>query len=88
MTNRIKNLKEMQNKIKPSFSAERAKLATEAIKEYAFEPPVLQKAYMVAHILRNMTIFIQEGELLVGNHTDKPRCAPVFPEFNSQWIID
>ncbi|MBQ1484348.1 MAG: formate C-acetyltransferase/glycerol dehydratase family glycyl radical enzyme [Eubacterium sp.] len=88
MTNRIKNLKEMQNKIKPSFSAERAKLATEAIKEYAFEPPVLQKAYMVAHILRNMTIFIQEGELIVGNHTDKPRCAPVFPEFNSQWIID
>jgi len=88
MTNRIQKLKEMQNKIKPSFSAERAKLATEAIKEYAFEPPVLQKAYMVAHILRNMTIFIQEGELIVGNHTDKPRCAPVFPEFNSQWIID
>ena len=60
----------------------------EAIKEHAFEPPVLQKAHMLSHILRNMTIYIQEGELVVGNHNDKPRCAPVFPEYFSEWVID
>ena len=43
---------------------------------------------MLSHILRNQTIFIQEGELIVGNQTDRPRCAPVFPEFNSEWIVD
>lgn len=88
MTERIKKLKQMQNECKPCLSVERAKLATEAIKKYAVEPPVLQKAYMLSHILNNMTLYIQEGELVVGNHTDKPRCAPVYPEYFSEWIID
>jgi formate C-acetyltransferase len=88
MTERIQRLKQMQAEYKPSVSAERAKLATEAIKAYAFEPPVLQKAYMLDHILRNMTIFIQKGELIVGNQSDKPRSCPVFPEYTSEWIVD
>ncbi len=88
MTERIKKLKEMQNAVKPSISAERAVLATEAIERYAFFPPVLQKAYMLRYILENMTVFIQEGELLVGNQTSRPRCTPVYPEFNSQWILE
>lgn len=88
MTERIAYLKELQNSVKPSMSAERARLATEAIHAHAFEPPVLQKAYMLSHILRNMTVFIQDGELIVGNQANRPRCAPVFPEFNSNWIID
>lgn len=61
MSDRVAKLKQMQNDVKPSLSAERAKLATEAIEAYAFEPPVLQKAYMLSHILRNMTVFIQDG---------------------------
>lgn len=88
MTERIKKLKQMQNDCKPRLSVERAKLATEAIEKYAVEPPVLQKAYMLSYILNNMTLYIQEGELVVGNHTDKPRCAPVYPEYFSEWIID
>ena len=88
MSDRVAKLKQMQNDVKPSLSAERAKLATEAIEAYAFEPPVLQKAYMLSHILRNMTVFIQDGELVVGNQADKPRSAPVFPEFTSEWIVD
>ncbi|WP_371380494.1 formate C-acetyltransferase/glycerol dehydratase family glycyl radical enzyme [Sporomusa aerivorans] len=87
LTERVRKLKQMQNSVKPSLSSERARLATEAIEQYAAEPPVLQKAYMLAHILKNTTIFMQEGELIVGNHTDKPRCAPVFPEYNSEWIV-
>ena len=61
MSGRVAKLKEMQNSLKPSICAERARLATEAIEAYAFDPPVLQKAYMLSHILRNQTIFIQEG---------------------------
>lgn len=88
MSDRVAKLKQMQNDVKPSLSAERAKLATEAIEAHAFEPPVLQKAYMLSHILRNMTVFIQDGELVVGNQADKPRSAPVFPEFTSEWIVN
>ena len=88
MTDRIAKLKQMQQDAKPSLSVERARLATEAYEKYAVETPVLQRAHALSHILRNMTIYIQEGELIVGNHNDKPRCAPVFPEYFSEWIID
>ncbi|MCI6710377.1 MAG: hypothetical protein MR576_00060, partial [Firmicutes bacterium] len=67
MTDRIAKLKKMQQDAKPSLSVERARLATEAYEKYAAETPVLQRAYALSHILRNMTIYIQEGELIVGN---------------------
>lgn len=88
MTDRIAKLKQMQQDVKPSLSVERARLATEAYKMYAAEPPVLQRAHVLSYILRNMTVYIQEGELIVGNHNDKPRCAPVFPEYFSEWVVD
>lgn len=87
MTPRITRLKQMLNDEVPALSAERAKLATEAIELYAAEPPVLQKAHMLDYILRRMTIFIQDGELIVGNQGETPRCAPLFPEYTSEWIL-
>lgn len=88
MTDRVAKLKERFNAEKPSMSVERAKLATEAVELYATKPAVLQKAYMLKYILENMTIFIQDGELIVGNQADKPRSAPVFPEFTTEWIYN
>lgn len=88
MSERTKSLKELQNKAVPCFSAERALLYTEACQAHENERPVIQKAYALAHILENMTIYIQPGELIVGNHTDHPRCAPVYPEFSSEWILE
>src|SRR5699024_213975 len=88
MTKRVSKLKEMQEKVKPSFSSERARLVTESYEMFKDEPQVIAKAKMLEHILNNMTIFIQEGELIVGNHTNKPRCAPVYPEFGARWILD
>lgn len=88
MTQRVAKLKEMQEKVKPSFSSERARLVTEADELFKDEPQVIAKAKMLKYILDNMTIFIQEGELIVGNHTNKPRCAPVYPEFGARWILN
>lgn len=88
MTERVQKLKENQNQTQPSFSAERAVLVTDAYAKFGAEPNVLLKAKMLEYILRKMTIFIQDGELIVGNHTDKPRCAPVYPEFSAGWIVD
>ncbi|MBP1736292.1 MAG: formate C-acetyltransferase/glycerol dehydratase family glycyl radical enzyme [Oscillospiraceae bacterium] len=88
MTERIRQLKQRQSSTRPSLSAERARLVTEAYELYAGEPLILLKAHTLAYLLKHMTIFIQEGELIVGNHTDKPRSAPVYPEFNSQWIAE
>ena len=50
---------------------ERMKFFTEAYQNHPGDPPVLKRAKAVAHTLRNMTIFIREDELLVGNETSK-----------------
>ena len=65
MSDRVAMLKKNLIEVTPALSAERAKLATEGIMEHPFNPPVLQHAYMLDHILRNMTVFIQDGELIV-----------------------
>lgn len=88
MTERVQKLKRQQAAAKPTFSSERARLVTEACERFATEPNILMKAKTLDYILRHMTIFIQDGELIVGNHTDKPRCAPIYPEFGAHWILD
>jgi len=47
------------------------KFFTEAYKEYSKAPENIKRAKAVAHTLQNMTIFIRDDELLVGNETSK-----------------
>ena len=88
ISERILRLKEKQKSATPTFSAERARLATEAYEKFGGEPNILLKAKMLDYIVENMTIYIDDDELVAGNYTDKPRCAPIFPEFASKWILD
>lgn len=48
----------------------------------------LKRARSLQRILDEMTIFIAEDELIVGNQASKPRSSPIFPEFSYGWIID
>jgi len=50
---------------------ERMKFFTEAYKKDSEDPENIKRAKAVAHTLQNMTIFIREDELLVGNETSK-----------------
>jgi formate C-acetyltransferase len=50
---------------------ERIKFFTEIFKEFPKDPVIIKKAKALAHTLNNMTIFIREDELLVGNETSK-----------------
>ena len=34
-----------------------------------------------------MSIFIEPGELIVGNQASKLRAAPIFPEYAVEWIL-
>ena len=88
ISERISRMKERQRNTVPTFSAERARLATEAYEKFGGEPNVLLKAYMLDYIVENMTVYIDDDDLIAGNYTDRPRCAPIFPEFASKWILD
>ena len=67
--------------IVPEICVERARLVTESYQATEGEPYILRRAKALRHLLEHMTIFIDEEELIAGNHAAKPRCAPVFPEF-------
>lgn len=67
--------------VKPEICVERARLVTESYKMTEGEPYVLRRAKGLKYLLEHMTLFIDDEELIVGNHASKPRSAPIFPEF-------
>lgn len=71
----------------PELLPERALLVTEAYERFANEPTVLKRAYALRHILENMTLFIDEGELFVGHNSPQPRSPIVCPELGARWVL-
>ncbi len=67
---------------------ERALLITESYRQSEGEPFVLRKANALDAILTNMSIYIEDGQLIVGNQASSQRAAPIFPEYSIDWIID
>ena len=69
--------------VKPSICVDRARLVTESYQKSEGAPPVLRRAMALQYVLENMAIFIDDEELIVGNHGSRARSAPLFPEFGS-----
>jgi pyruvate formate-lyase/glycerol dehydratase family glycyl radical enzyme len=82
LSNRVKRLREECVLREPQICAERAVLVTEAYRENENKQINIKRALVVAQVLDRMSIYIQEGELIVGNHSSSPKAAPVFPEFD------
>lgn len=83
---RIKKLREQYFETEPSICSERGVLITESYKETEGEPQVLRRAKAFDKILSEMSIYVTDGSLLVGNLGSIPRSAPIFPEFSVDWI--
>lgn len=72
MNSRIEKLRGMIDVEKYPLCIEKGRLLTESFKETEGEPQILRRAKALAHILDNMTIFIEDDELIVGNAASKP----------------
>ncbi|MBL4932303.1 glycyl radical protein [Clostridium paridis] len=83
---RIKKLRESVLSQTPMVCIERARYITEAYKENEAQPIYIKRAKAVEKILRNMSIYIKEGELIVGNQASEERTAPIFPEYAVDWM--
>jgi len=68
---RIINLKNNMLSSKYELCIERMKYFTEIYKQYPDDPEIIKRAKSIAHTLKNMSIFIRDDELLVGNETSK-----------------
>jgi pyruvate formate-lyase/glycerol dehydratase family glycyl radical enzyme len=86
ITERIAGLRETVLSAKPSVCTERAKIYTQVYKENEDQPVIIKRALALERTLREMTIYIDDNELLVGNHSSQHRAAPIFPEYAVDWL--
>jgi len=88
MTERIERLRQRLLDTIPEICPERARYFTRSMKNTEGEPIVLRRAKAFYEVLDNMTVFIADDELIVGNQASKPRAAPIYPEYSYHWILD
>ena len=90
MNERIKKLREESLNAIPRISAERALLITEFYKsDLAQQVSVpVKRALAFKHILKNKTICINDGELIVGERGPAPKAVPTYPEITLHSIQD
>lgn len=87
LTERMKEFREEVLDEKPYIDAQRAILATLAYKENLNQPRVMVRAKMLEKVLDNMSIYIEDKSLLVGNQATKNRNAPIFPEYTMEFVM-
>ena len=86
LSNRVKKLREECINTDPEICSERAVILTQAYQEYEDKQVNIKRALAISKVLDEMSVYILDGELIVGNHSRKIRAAPVFPEFDVQYI--
>ncbi len=86
VSERISGLRERILRIKPSVCTERARFYTEAYSENEDKPVIIRRAIALEKTLKRMTIFIDDGELIVGNQSSQNKAAPIFPEYAVDWL--
>jgi pyruvate formate-lyase/glycerol dehydratase family glycyl radical enzyme len=84
---RLAEMKDKLIRTKSTVCTERAKIYTKIYKLYERKPIIIRRAIALNETLKEMSIFIDDNELLVGNQSSKLRAAPIFPEYAVNWIM-
>jgi len=89
MNERVQKLRKLSVETEPSLSIERALHETAFYKENygKYSIPVLRAMNFLDHC-RHKTIYIGDGELIVGERGPKPKCVPTFPELTCHSVED
>ena len=85
-TERTQKLKQAYMQHKPNICADRSVLVTDSYKKTEAMPPVLRQAISFERVLSAIPIWIQDGELIVGNIASRPRGVFLFPEYDDTWL--
>ncbi len=72
MTDRVKRIKDSLKVSKYPLCIEQFRLANESLDKTGGEPMLLRRAKLHEHVLDNITIFIEEDDLLCGSGASKP----------------
>ena len=72
MTDRVKRMKESLKISKYPLCVEQFRLANKSLEETGGEPMLLRRAKLHAHMLDNITIFIEDDDIICGSGASKP----------------
>lgn len=72
MTNRVKKMKESLRVNKYPLCVEQFRLANESLELTGGKPMLIRRSKLHAYVLDNISIFIEDGDLLCGSGASKP----------------
>jgi formate C-acetyltransferase len=89
MNERVQKLRKISYEAQPSLSIERALIQTNFYKENfgKYSTPVL-RALNFFEICKQKTIYLGDGELIVGERGPSPKTVPTFPELTCHSVED
>ena len=87
---RVAAMRKKYRETKPELCIARYKLITEYYTdpENAKQTGILRRAKCLRHILTNIPIRIDDGEVIVGAQSAKYRAAAMYPENSVNWLKD
>ena len=87
LSDRVSRMREKMINVPASICPERGKIVTKTYQDYEYLPVMRLRGKCLENTLAEMSIYIDEDSLLVGNQAGKDRGAPIFPEYGIDWII-
>ncbi len=89
MNKRIQRLRKLSVDTEPSLDIERALIETAFYKENfgKYSIPMI-RALTYMEICQKKTIYLGEGELIVGERGPSPKCVPTYPELTCHSVED
>jgi formate C-acetyltransferase len=89
MNERIQKLRKLSFETEPSLSIERALIQTKFYKEnFGKHSTPLLRGLNFLEICKQKTIYLGEGELIVGERGPSPKAVPTFPELTCHSVED
>jgi formate C-acetyltransferase len=88
MTSRLERLKDEILSAEPRLCLERLRIYTRVYQENESLPLVRKRALALRKSLEESSIYIADGELVVGNTASRAKSAAIFPEYSVNWIFE
>ena len=88
-TDRIRHMRELIRDRVIRNDAERARIVTRVYQENENVPPIIKRALALKALCQQMTVLVEDFELVVGNKGPHFFSSPQYPEWGiSEWIIE
>jgi trans-4-hydroxy-L-proline dehydratase len=89
MTERVRQLRQQSLEAVPTLSSERAELMTRFYRENSsLCSPAMQRGLAFQHLMTEKTVYLGQGELIVGEKGPGPKQTPTYPELCCHSLTD